>query len=98
MRTFVTALLVGSGLLGASAASAQSWYPSFGRQAPAYPDAGYGSADEVCSGQRAQTLEQWLDRKAEEGRIDPDRADGIHSAIDRLEHSASITVAHGMEL
>jgi hypothetical protein len=87
MRKLLCALLIGSGLAGATAANAQRWGP-YGTPSSSYGASGYGSADGVCSGRRAHMLEGWVDRKVEDGRMDPDRADRIHSAIDRLEDKA----------
>lgn len=88
MRKMAFALLIGSGILGATAAGAQRWNPYYGNPASGYASSGYRSVDGVCSGGRAQMLEGWLDRKVEEGSIDSDNADRIHSAIDRAEDKA----------
>jgi len=81
-------MLIGASFGGATAASAQRWDPYYGHAPTIYASTDYGSADGVCSGRRAQMLEGWLNRKVEYGTIDADRADRIHSAIDRLEDRA----------
>jgi len=84
MRKIVSALLIVSGALGATAATAQDWSP-YARPTYNYAPRWGGSGDDICSGRRAQMLERWVDNKAREGRIDPDRADRFHAQIDRLD-------------
>jgi hypothetical protein len=88
MRKLVFGLLIGSGLLAASSASAQRWDPGSWGGADSYSPGGFGYAGDICSGRRARMLERWLDRKVETGSIDDRRADRIHSAIDRTEDHA----------
>lgn len=89
MRKLVYGLLIGSGLLAASAASAQRWDPYYGDRSDGYSSGGFGyGGGDVCSGRRAHMLERWLDRKVETGSIDDRRADRIHSAIDATEDRA----------
>jgi len=88
MRKLVYGLLIGSGLLAASAASAQRWDPYYGDRADIYSSGGFSYGGDVCSGRRAHGLERWLDRKVETGDIDYGRADRLHSAIDATEDRA----------
>jgi hypothetical protein len=87
MRKLVYGLLIASGLLAASAASAQRWDP-YADRAVSYSGGGFGYGGDVCSGRRAHMLERWLERKVETGSIDDRRADRIHSAIDGTEDRA----------
>jgi hypothetical protein len=88
MRKLVYGLLIGSGLLTASAASAQRWDPGYWGRADSYSSSGLGYAGDVCSGRRAHRLERWLNNKVEAGGMDDRRADRIHSAIDETEDRA----------
>ena len=88
MRKMVYGLLIGSGLLAASAASAQRWDPYYGGRSDIYSPGGFGYGGDVCSGQRAHRLERWLENKVRSGGIDDRRADRIHSAIDANEDRA----------
>lgn len=88
MRKLAYGLLIGSGLLAASAASAQRWDPYYGDRADIYSQGGFGYGGDVCSGRRAHGLERWLAREVETGDIDDRRADRIHSAIDATEDRA----------
>jgi len=56
----------------------QGWGGGYGWQ-------GQDTAYQICSGQRAHSLEARLRHKVDEGNIDPRRAGRIHEAIDNLE-------------
>lgn len=89
MRKLIYGLLIGSGLLAASAASAQRWDPYYAGRADNYSPGGFGyGGGDVCSGRRAHRLERWLENKVRSGGIDDRRADRIHSAIDANEDRA----------
>ena len=87
--------LAGVALVAGGAANAQGWGQSYG---PTYGDMrGYGGgyddrdddgdrdASYICSGERAERLEQRLRHERDEGEIDRDTARRIHATIDRLE-------------
>lgn len=57
------------------------WYPRYND----YYDDTDGVTQSVCSGERAEQLENRLRHEVDEDEIDDDDADRIHNAIDRLE-------------
>ncbi|MFC3173865.1 histidine kinase [Novosphingobium bradum] len=76
------ALAVAAGaLMTATAGQAQSWGVWLGSG----PGGGDWAMRSVCSGERARGLEGRLRHEQREGEIDPDTAERIHDAIDRLE-------------
>ena len=92
MRKVMVVVLAGGALASASPAQAQGWGVWLGTR-PAY--GGYvqrGDDDwwarSVCSGQRSHMLEDRLRHEQAEDEIDPDTADHMHDAIDRLEDHA----------
>jgi len=96
MRQMLQIALAGVALVVSGSANAQGWGLSYGNSGYGY-ERGYGggyydrdddgdrNANYICSGQRAQQLEQRLRHEREEGEIDGDTARRIHANIDRLE-------------
>lgn len=81
------ALMMAASALVSTSAQAQSWGVWFGAQ-PSYGYAPRGDdwvVRSVCSGERAHRLEGRLRHEQNEGEIDPDTAERMHDAIDRLE-------------
>lgn len=90
MRHWIEAMAIGAGLMMAGSAQAQSWGVYIGNSAPPYAAGWQDDGTErmmrfICSGQRAQGLENRLDHEVDEGDIDPGTANRIHAAIDGLE-------------
>ena len=88
MQKVIAMVLAAGALASASTAQAQNWSIQFGsRSAFGYAprDDGERVFRSVCSGDRARGLEGRLRHEQNEGEIDPDTADRMHDAIDRLE-------------
>lgn len=84
---------MGAGFATAAPAQAQGWYGDDGGYHGGWyqdgPRQGYGNdwrVRAVCSGARANRLEDRLRRKVREGDIDRWQADRINDQIDRLEN------------
>jgi hypothetical protein len=90
MRKIGLAVLLASGLLVSPDANAQSWggYSGYGQGYGAYDRLGgywNNGAGDVCSGQRARSLEAKLRHEYNEGEIDGYAAERLSRQIDRLE-------------
>lgn len=88
MRKFVSAALLGAGLLVSAPATPQDWSP-YGGDNHDHDYRGDDDEDElaqtICSGDRAQELEERLRHQEDEEEMDGREVDRIHRAIDRLE-------------
>jgi len=92
MRKLIVSIVTIGALASASTAQAQGWGLWFGSR-PIYngyaqPADDDGWARSVCSGQRGHMMEDRLRHEVEEGEIDLDFADRMHTAIDKLEDKA----------
>lgn len=96
MHKLGTTIVLLAGFMVSPSANAQSWGVYIGNGPRNYQGPGYYQSDRrfgwndgrinaVCSGQRAQMLEDRLRHEDDEGEIDDDDLDRIHGAIDRLE-------------